>query len=184
MVSNLTNQEKWKDAVLNYRWWFESGKTNLQIADFLYDKYLEANNVVEDYLNNGKGKSINKDDYSLWSNIHKRVLIFYGFAVECYLKGLITDSLKEKILTFNEGRISFSRDFLKHINCNSYKNYENIFPVINKKEEKYIMYLFRAVHSGKYPFEKSPQEKNSMTSELDDTIKFAKKLIRNIVIVR
>ncbi len=172
----LKNQ--WKESVCNYDWWVSAGKRNFFIAESLCEKYLTANKNSEIKINEFRGSEITKDEQE-WSLIHKEVLMFYGFATECYLKGLLA---KEKTIDVLDDKKEFTLNekFTRHISPDFYKSYKNIFPKIDQGAEKHIKYLYRAVISGKYPFEKTPEEKFAYTGDFDNTVLFAKSLISSI----
>ena len=171
-------KDSWKKSAENYNVWISAAERNLFLAEYLCKKYLETNEKIVTKSNKFLGGTITRGEWNL-SSIHKEVLMFYGFAIECYLKALL---VKEEVIEIFDEKNEFKlhEKLCKHLSVGFYEDYKENFPKINNNGKKHIGYLHRAILSGKYPFEKSPSKYFAYTAYFNNTVTFSKKLIFEI----
>lgn len=164
-------------------YWYGSGEMNQHVARLFHRRYLRAH---ENYLEINSRildpvrplKKISKTEMRDMS-LHRYILMFYGAALECYLKAYIVKrGLYDPLQRDSSGKWSLKPQWLNH----TLQNYVNMaFPtsrpaVIANNIDK-LNNLTRAVYAGKYFCEKNGSELRTYTGGLDETVAFAKKLI-------
>jgi len=171
----ISEKKRWKEIVQKPEYWSAAGDRNIFVANHLYSIYTESYKKFENELITYK---INKDTL-ISMELFRHVLMHYGFAFECYIKSCF---LKEKAISvFHQSEeYKISDIFSRHINSDTYVKYKKILPEIKNHEKKFIEYMFRAVLSGKYPFEKEPKPFDAYTTYLEETISFCKRIIDEI----
>jgi hypothetical protein len=155
--------------------WFNAGRLNLEVANLLLKKYnsshqrlkLQAEEEIK-YGIDAKKRRINP--YCLI--LHKYILMFFGYSLECYLKGLLIQQKKLNPLSTNKTRLS--NKCLKHLNS---QMFSNAISKPTEQEENTIKRLRRAIDAGKYPIEKEIVKIDAYTAHLDLDIKKTKKMI-------
>lgn len=155
--------------------WFNAGKMNLQLAEFLLKKYnsahkrnnIKANELVQLSIEPKKSRI---DPYHLI--LHKYIMMFFGLSLECYLKGLLIR--KGKIIPLNKDGKGLSKKILKHLDDSMF---ENALRSCNTNEKEVIERLRRAIDNGKYPLETKLTHLNAYTEHLESDIKATRKMI-------
>lgn len=158
--------------------WFNAGLMNLKVAELLLQKYnsshkrlkLEEENSIKPF-NKIKRRRINP--YHLV--LHRYILMFFGLALECYLKGLLVKI--KKINPLNLDGVSLSQKIIRHLSTEMFK--DAIGTTATAKEADTISRLRRAILSGKYPIEKKvTQFDDAYTAYLNLDIKETKNMIK------
>ena len=158
--------------------WFNAGYMNLKVAELLLKKYnsahkrliLEANESVKLDIDTKKRRI---DPYHLV--LHKYILMFFGYSLECYVKGLLIK--QRKLNPLNSDGTNLSVKCLKHLSVQMFNN--AISRKTTTEEQETIKRLRRAIYAGKYPIENGMTEQlSAYTAYLDSDIKKIKQMIK------
>lgn len=174
-------KNNWKISAGKYDVWASTGERNLFIARFLQRKYNKAYKIILKKSNKFRSEEITSEEWAL-TNIYPAILMFYGLALECYLKALLIKLNLIKIFD-DKDPYKLNDNLIKHLSITFYERYKQTFPEIDDEGKKHIKLLHRAILSGKYPFEKTPSGDFPYTSDFDNTIVFSKKIINDIKVL-
>jgi|GEM_PF-4333280 hypothetical protein len=160
--------------------WRSTAELNRYIADLLYERYLKAHEKYRKWMEAAATPPFNWRKVSSKTlsdmGLGRYALMFYGLAMECYLKAYIVKQGFDPIQNASTSNPSLKSQFLNH-NLSSYMR-QALIPSSVSRPTRYIRNLERAILAGKYPFEKNVVEANAYTAELDETVKFAKSVNR------
>ncbi|MHB9019736.1 MAG: DUF2779 domain-containing protein [Minisyncoccota bacterium] len=145
--------EFWKECVRNPFHWISQGETNQEIANLIYNSHRST------VINSNCGK------------YGGHIMMHYGLAIECYLKGI---SLQKGMDPLNAANTELEGNFKSH---NLVYFYKFVFGDIDIVTKNYLEKLKRGIESGKYPFEKVPIESN-YKKDIEDIVLFCQYLIR------
>lgn len=176
--NNTTNEylERYYAQAEDLNVWFGSGKINLEVAELLLKKYNSSNKRLalqaHEYSKGGLVRKRRINPYHL--TLYKHILMFFGLSLECYLKGIL---IKRKIINpLNADKKSLSSECTRHLSVKMF----SLFRKPTDDESQTITRLQRAVFSGKYPIEKNMLNINTYTGYLDQDIKSARKMIKDL----
>lgn len=172
----------YQKSALNPQSWFSDGERNKYIASLLYKKYNSYyRKLILHYEENpfdisGRNKPIRRrglNDYD--GDLHKYILMFFGVAIECYLKAYLIKYKKLKPLHKNSIKLS------KEINHGIVNYYRNAFPEATSNEISTLNALEKAIKDGKYHIAgKVNYSFSFVTYDLDKKIKIANKIINKV----
>jgi len=156
--------------------WFTAGHMNLKVAELLLKKYKSAHKrrqiEAEESVTLGvNAKKRRIDPYHLV--LHKYILMFFGYSLECYLKGLLIH--QKKLNPLNSDKTNISNKILIHL---SIQMFNDALDKPSKEEKGVIERLRRAIDAGKYPIEKGMTGLSAYTANLDSDIKETRIMIK------
>lgn len=156
--------------------WFNAGHMNLKVAELLLKKYNSAHKRLILEVNESMKLGIDAkkrriDPYHLV--LHRYILMFFGYSLECYLKGLL---IKEKKLNpLTPDGTNLSNECLRHL---SVQMFDNAISKSAITEQETIGRLRRAIYAGKYPIEKGITRLSAYTAYLDSDIRKTRQMIK------
>lgn len=181
IISTLVNRA-FKENVLSGDAWFSSAQRNEYLGELLYKRYEKAHKKFLKRENTNYPAKLSLEQIfneAQEMTLHRHVLMFFGLALECYLKAYIVRNRKINTLTIlkenRRGNLEISdRTMLSH----------NLLALIDMSQLKMsfdseiFKNLERATSSGKYSIEKNSDFTRSYTADFEKTVSLVRSLIK------
>ena len=159
----------WREAVRDYKSWKRAARTNEYVADLLYKR--NRKNFEKLSRNNRNFHKIFED-----LSIGRIVIMFYGLALEGYLKSTLIKHNQIEVFEPNT-QDKLNKKLTTHKLLDSFNKI--IDRTLTNEESVLLGNLERAINSGKYFFEKTYNHEPYFTS-LDNSVKQVKILIKEV----
>lgn len=178
----------YKNNAQDWKSWFYNGITNEEVAGHLNKQYASYYKRCELFCYETI-KGVQKRKLQHYKGgWHRYILMFYGLAIECYLKAyLIKNNQITNIVEHKDNLPQLTREIVNHNILNFWKMAFNEVHELDDKEQEIFDNLQRAIKDGKYFIERkfSPQKyaytagMSANIKSIQEIIKFIKKKLGN-----
>jgi len=161
--------------------WALAGFRNEEIGKFFLRKYRSYYwRLEQEHLELASGDLLKKKRRFNHrdGDLHRYVLMFFGYAIENYLKGILIKRGCSPIETDAKSKLRLVASISNHKLVDYFNNVFSTTP--DKIVEEALKNLQRAIESGKYGVPKYEDQYYSFTANFDQTIIIAKGLIKKI----
>lgn len=161
--------------------WFLAGFRNEEIGNFFLRKYLSYyRRLEEEHLETVLGDfpkkkwRLNHRD----GDLHRYALMFFGYAIENYLKSILIKNGVNPIDACGKGKLCLNDSITGHNLVSLSDRIPNLS--LDESEKKALGNLQKAIVSGKYGVPKRKDQYYPFTADFDQTVIIARKLIRKL----